>query len=77
MKRKISKPWVPDLLEIMKADKIFDKNPLIQKNVKQYATRKKITILTMRGILSIQNKSIAIEDPVNQANTYKLRAEHK
>ena len=53
-----SQPWVPDLLQIVITDKLFDKNPwnFDTKNIKQYATRGKkdeIIILTMRGTPSI------------------------
>ena len=51
-------PWVPELLQIVITDKLFDKNPwnFDTKNVKQYATRGKkerIKMLTMRGAPSI------------------------
>ena len=51
-------PWIPELLQIVVTDKLFDKNPwnLDTKNVKQYAIRgkkEKIIMLTMRGTPSI------------------------
>ena len=51
-------PWVPELLQIVITDKLFDKNPwnFDRKNVKQYTKggkKEKYWVMTMRGTPSI------------------------
>ena len=49
-----SQPWVPDILQIVITDKLFDKNPwnFDTKNVKQYTKggkKEKVRGMSMRG----------------------------